>query len=142
MKKQKVLFICIHNSARSQMAEAFLNSLAPDKFEAESAGLEPGTLNPMVVEVMQQVGIDISKNKTKSVYDFYKQGRKYDYVITVCDAASSKQCPVFPGATKMLNWNFTDPSKLSNLQGIIEIRDQIKEKIEEFITSDNPNRKT
>jgi len=137
----KVLFICIHNSARSQMAEAFLNNLAPDKFEAESAGLEPGSLNPMVVEAMKQAGIDISKNKTNSVHDFHKQGKKYDYVIAVCDAASSEQCPIFPGGAKKLNWNFTDPSKLSNLQGIIEIRDQIKEKIEEFIASDNPNKK-
>ena len=85
MNKKKVLFVCIHNSARSQMAEAFLKQMAGDRLEVESAGLEPGKLNPIVVEAMKEVGIDISQNKTKSVFDFYKQGKKYDYVITVCD---------------------------------------------------------
>ena len=74
MNKKRVLFVCVHNSARSQMAEAFLKQMAGDKFEVESAGLEPGTLNPAVVEVMREAGIDISGNKTKSVFDFYKRG--------------------------------------------------------------------
>lgn len=74
MKKLKVLFVCVHNSARSQMAEAFLNHLAGDRFEGQSAGLEPGRLNPLAVKVMQEVGIDISGNKTKDVFDFYKRG--------------------------------------------------------------------
>ena len=81
----KVLFVCIHNSARSQIAEAYLNKMAGDRFIAESAGIEPGTLNPLVVKSMLQEGLDISGNKTKSVFDFYKQGRIFDYVITVCD---------------------------------------------------------
>src|SRR3989338_9622164 len=98
MDKKKVLFVCVHNSARSQIAEAFLKQMAGDKFEAESAGLEPGNLNPVVVEVMKEVGIDISQNKTKSVFDFYKQGRQYDYVVTVCDESQSGACPMFPGA--------------------------------------------
>ena len=106
MSKIKVLFVCIHNSARSQMAEAFLNSLAPKHFEAESAGLEAGTLNPHAVLVMKEESIDISDNKTKVVFDLYKEGRLYNYVITVCDEASAEKCPIFPGVKKMLHWSF------------------------------------
>lgn len=84
MGKRKVLFICVHNSARSQMAEAFLKQMAGDRFDVESTGLESGKLNPLAVEVMKEVGIDISQNKTKSVFDFYKQGKVHDYVITYC----------------------------------------------------------
>ena len=104
MKKKKVLFICVHNSARSQMAEAFLKKMAGDRFEVESAGLEPCKLNPLAVEAMKEAGIDISGNKTKSVFDFYKQGKQYDCVITVCDESQSGMCPVFPGAGKRLHW--------------------------------------
>jgi len=75
MTKTNVLFMCIHNSGRSQIAEAFLNNLAGDRFDAESAGLEPGKLNPLVVEAMKEYGIDISKNLTKDVFDFFKQGK-------------------------------------------------------------------
>jgi len=78
MNKKKVLFVCIHNSARSQMAEAFLKKYGGDKFEVESAGIEPGKLNPIVVKAMLEVGIDISNNKTNSAFDFYKQGKLYD----------------------------------------------------------------
>jgi arsenate reductase len=85
MEKIKVLFVCIHNSARSQMAEAYLNELAGDRFIAESAGIEPGVLNQLVVESMKEDGIDISGNMTKSVFDFYKHGKLFNYVITVCD---------------------------------------------------------
>lgn len=97
MTKKRVLFVCVHNSARSQMAEAFLNNLGGDRFEAVSAGLEPGTLNPLVVEVMKEAGIDISQNRTKSVFDLFKKGELFSYVITVCDEASAQRCPVFPG---------------------------------------------
>ncbi len=95
--KKRVLFVCVHNSARSQIAEAFLNALAGDRFEAMSAGLEPGTLNPLVVEVMKEAGIDISRNQTKSAFDLFKKGELFSYVVTVCDAASAEQCPLFPG---------------------------------------------
>ena len=91
----RVLFVCVHNSARSQMAEAFLNHLAGDRFEAESAGLEPGDLNPLAVEVMREVGIDISGNQTKSVFQFYKENRLYKYVVAVCDEAA-QTCSIFP----------------------------------------------
>jgi arsenate reductase (thioredoxin) len=135
---QKVLFVCVHNSARSQMAEAFLNNLGKEKFIAESAGLEPGTLNPIVVDSMKEIGIDISKNKTKSVFDFFKQGKLYSHVITVCDESNSEKCPIFPGLTQRLHWSFPDPSGLTGtyeekLAITGKIRDQIKEKIVAFI---------
>ena len=137
MDKTKVLFVCVHNAARSQMAEAFMNHLCGDRFIAESAGLEPGVLNPLVVEAMKETGIDISNNKTKSVFDFYTQGKLYRYVITVCDQSSSEQCPLFPGITARLHWSFEDPSKLTGgreeqLRQVREVRDRIRLKIEEF----------
>ncbi|HKI78267.1 MAG TPA: arsenate reductase ArsC [Ignavibacteriaceae bacterium] len=135
----KVLFVCIHNSARSQMAEAFLNQLGGGNFNAESAGLEPGNLNPVVVEAMKEMGIDISQNKTKSVFDFFKQGKNYHYVITVCDEAAAEKCPIFPGIAKKLHWGFKDPSAIDGpfeekLKTTSLIRDQIKKKIENFIS--------
>lgn len=137
MKKKKVLFICIHNSARSQMAEAFLNQICPEEFEAQSAGLEPGKLNPIVVEAMQEIGIDISGNQTKSVFDKFKSGQIFAFAITVCDEASAERCPIFAGVTKRLHWSFPDPSSLSGtheerLARTREIRDMIQEKIEEW----------
>ncbi|MCL4490942.1 MAG: arsenate reductase ArsC [Nitrospirae bacterium] len=138
MKKIKVLFVCIHNSARSQMAEAFLNALGGDTFEAESAGLEPGTLNPAAVEVMKEIGIDISKNKTQSVFDFFKKGKLFNYVITVCDETSAERCPIFPGHTRRLHWSFEDPSAIKGsyeekLEKTRNIRDVIKAKIEDWL---------
>ncbi|HEY3762111.1 MAG TPA: arsenate reductase ArsC [Verrucomicrobiae bacterium] len=131
--KQKVLFVCIHNSARSQMAEAFLNQDCGDVFEAHSAGIEPGKLNPIVVEAMQEIGIDISGNRTKSVADYLNQ--QFACVITVCDETSAERCPVFPGKTRRLHWGFLDPSALQGthdekLARTCEIRDQIKARVE------------
>jgi arsenate reductase (thioredoxin) len=138
MMQRTVLFVCIHNSARSQMAAAFLQQLGGEKFVAESAGLEPGVLNPYVVQVMREVGIDISNNATKGVFDLFKTGRKYDVVITVCDGASSERCPVFPGQLKRLAWEFPDPSSFGGtdadkLEGTRKVRDMIKAKIVSFI---------
>lgn len=135
MKKKKVLFVCIHNSARSQMAEAFLNQACGDEFEAHSAGLEPGRLNPTVVEAMQEIGLDISGNATKSVLDIVKSGQLFAYVITVCDEASAERCPVFPGVTTRLHWSFPDPSGFraeEKLARTREVRDEIKLKIENW----------
>lgn len=140
MIKKKVLFVCVHNSARSQMAEAFLKKYGSDRFEVESAGLEQGKLNPVVVEAMKEAGIDISQNKTKRVFDFYKQGRQYDYVITVCDESRSGACPVFPGSGERLHWGFADPSQF---QGSFEdtfrqtkaVRDQIEAKIKKWLAT-------
>ncbi|MBZ0158464.1 MAG: arsenate reductase ArsC [Alphaproteobacteria bacterium] len=138
MKKTKVLFVCIHNSARSQMAEAFLNALGEGDFEAESAGLEPGTLNPLVVEVMGEAGFDLSRNRTKGVFDLFKQGRRYHYVITVCDESSAERCPIFPGNAKRLHWSFRDPSSLEGgyekrREETRKIRDTIRDKIRSWI---------
>ncbi len=142
MVKYSVLFVCIHNSARSQMAEAFLNELGKGRFEAESAGIEKGKLNPNVVTVLQEVGIDISNKGTTEVFDLFRQGRKYNAVITVCDAANAEKCPVFPGKVKRLAWSFKDPSQFKgNLEEVLAftrvVRDEIKEKIKEFIDESN-----
>ncbi|HAM51502.1 MAG TPA: arsenate reductase ArsC [Nitrospiraceae bacterium] len=134
----KVLFACVHNTGRSQMAEAFLNALAGDRCMAESAGLTPGTLNSLVVEAMKEIGIDISNNKVKSAFDFYKAGKRYNYVVSVCDDAISERCPIFPGTIKRLRWPFQDPAKLTGtyeerLQGTRIIRDKIRSRIEEWL---------
>jgi arsenate reductase len=135
---KRVLFVCIRNSARSQMAEAFANIDGKGLVFAESAGLEPGELNPLAVEVMKEVGIDISGNKTKSVFDFYKQGKLYDYVITLCDETQAERCPIFPGFAIKLHWPFEDPAAVEGdpqekLAKIRQIRDQIREKVREWL---------
>lgn len=136
--KIRVLFVCVHNSARSQMAEALLKSMGGDRFEVESAGIEPGTLNPLAVEAMAEMGIDISKNETKSVFDFYKAGKLYTYVITVCDSANAQRCPIFPGVAKNIHWSFDDPSSFTGsheekLKKTTEVREKIRQNIETFI---------
>lgn len=138
MEKIKVLFVCVHNSARSQMAEAFLNKIGNGKFIAESAGLEPGVLNPVVVDAMKETGFDLSNNKTKSVFEFFKQGKRFEYVVTVCDEANSERCPIFPSAKKTLHWSFKDPSAIKGTydEKLVEtriIRDEIKSKLEKWI---------
>ena len=134
----KVLFVCVHNTARSQMAEAFLNKLGGNRFHAESSGFEPGPLNPLAVEVMREIGIDISQKKAKSVFDLFKEGRNYHYVITVCDEASAQKCPIFPGAIQSQHWSFRDPAQLTGtpkeqLSQTRIIRDDIKAKVRKFI---------
>ena len=133
--KKKVLFVCIHNSARSQMAEAFLNQICGEMFETHSAGIEPGKLNPVVVEAMQEIGIDISSNQTKAVGDFIKSGKMFSHVITVCDETSAERCPIFPAVTTRLHWGFPDPSSFQGtpeekLARTREVRDTIRAKIE------------
>lgn len=135
--KEKVLFICVHNSARSQMAAAFLNHLCPGDFIAESAGLEPGELNPLVVEAMAEIGIDISGKIPQSVFELFRMGRLYTHVISVCDAASAERCPVFPGLCERHEWSFPDPSALpgtraERLEGVRAIRTQIEARVREW----------
>mgnify|MGYP001571461253 CR=1 FL=1 len=140
MAKEKVLFVCIHNSARSQMAEEILRKLAGDKFEVESAGIEPGKLNPVVVAALKEEGVDIFGKETRSVMDCVKKGMLYSYVITVCDETAAERCPVFPGAAKRLHWGFPDPSRF---EGSYEeklaltrvVRDEISQKIKEWLRS-------
>ena len=135
MDKIRILVICGHNSGRSQIAEAFLNKIGEEQLVVESAGLEPEPINPLVVEVMQEIGYDLSGAKSDSVFEFFKQGRLYDYVITVCDETAAGQCPVFPGITKRFHWPFKDPEDLTGthaekLADLRQIRDQIQEKVE------------
>ena len=119
------------------MAAAWLNDICGDDFEAESAGLEPGQLNPLAVQVMNEVGIDISHRTTQAVFDLFKSGELFAYVITVCDEASAERCPIFPGVATRLHWSFHDPSALTGsyqqrLEGTRHIRDQIRSRIEEW----------
>jgi len=137
---ERVLFICVYNSARSQMAEAFMRKYGEERFVAESAGLEPGTINPLVVEVMHEEGIDLSGKGTNSVYDYYRDGRSYDYVITVCSKDAAERCPIFPGGGKRLHWPFDDPSKVKGtfkekLVEVRRIRNAIREQILWFLES-------
>jgi arsenate reductase len=111
--KIKVLFVCVQNSARSQMAEAWLRRLGGDHFEVKSAGLEPGRLHPLAVAVMGEVGIDLASNQTRSVFDLFKSGELFHYVITVCDEASAEKCPIFGGVTRRLHWSFPDPAQVA-----------------------------
>ena len=132
-----VLFVCIHNSARSQMAEAFVNQLCPESFVASSAGLEPGQLNPLVVEAMQEVGIDISAATTTSVAEVLAEGRQFDRVITVCDEASAERCPTFPGPVAREHWGFPDPSAATGshaekLAQVRQSRDAIRQRITDW----------
>jgi arsenate reductase len=136
----KVLFLCVHNSARSQMAEAFLKQFAGDHYEVESAGLEPGTLNPFVVRAMLERGIDISKNPTKDVFELFKAGRVFQVVVTVCSREAAERCPVFPGLAEKHHWPFPDPSTFKGtdeevMAGVRKVRDQIESAVKEFIAS-------
>ena len=119
------------------MAEAWLNHLCGNYFEAQSAGLEPGPLNPLAVKAMDEAGVDISQKPTRDVFDVFKSGQLFAYVITVCDEASAEKCPIFPGPTTRLHWSFPDPSRLqgsdtAKLEQVRIIRDQIRDKIEKW----------
>ena len=137
MNKIKVLFLCTGNSARSQMAEAFLRTLAGDKYEAYSAGLEPEEIHPLTGKVMEEIGIDISSQYSKALKD-YMGKMHFGYLITVCSEAD-KRCPsVFPGMGQRLHWDLEDPAKFigseeERLQKFREIRDQIKLNIQSWI---------
>lgn len=140
LRMPRVLFVCVHNGGRSQMCEAFLKRYAGDRFDVQSAGLEPGELNPLVVEAMAEIGIDISRNKTKSVFRVWRSGHIFEYVIAVCDKEAAEKCPIFPGVTKRLHWPFHDPSKVTGtyeqkLQKVCEIRDEIATKIQDWLAS-------
>ena len=131
--KQKVLFICTHNSARSQIAEGLLKAIYGERYEAYSAGTKPSSVNQFAINVMKEVGIDISKHRSKSVEEFLNM--ELDYVVTVCDNAK-ETCPFFPGGKKHLHQSFTDPSSFTGnddeiLEGFRKIRDEIKKWIEE-----------
>lgn len=136
-EKTRVLAICIHNSARSQMTEEYLRAECGGAIEVTSAGIEPGSLNPVVVELLKKDGIDISGKATQSVFDLHAAGRSFDYVIAVCDPEAAERCPIFPAEQKRLHWPFPDPSKATGTMEekvayVTPIRDQIREKVREF----------
>ena len=136
MSLTKVLFVCIHNSARSQMAEAFMNQLCPEECQAPSAGLEPTSINPLVVEVMNEIGIDLSKKPTQDVWALAKRGELFTYVVSVCDEAAER-CPIFPGVPNRIAWSFADPSTFEGthaekLAKTREVRDEIRRRVESF----------
>lgn len=135
----KVLFVCRHNTGRSVMAEAFTNALSDGLCEAESAGLEPGTVLPLVVEAMREVGLDVSGHVSRDVFDLFKDGKLFTHVVTVCDAETDAKCPVFPGVTYRQNWPFPDPaeaggSHAEQLDQVRAIRDEIKQKVKDFLS--------
>ena len=128
--KKKVLILCTKNSCRSQMAEGILTRYGEEKFEVTSAGIKPLRVNPIAIQVMKEIGIDISGNRSKHMDEF--KGQKFDYVITVCDNVK-EACPIFPGASKRLHWSFPDPPKSESITEEIldeyrRVRDMIHEK--------------
>ena len=135
---KKVLFVCIHNSARSQIAEEMLRKYGADDFEVQSAGFEPGELNPLAVEVLKEEGIDIVDKSTHSVFDFFKQGKSYNYVVTVCDESNGQRCPIFPGLNHRIHWSFVDPNTFigsheEKIEKTREVKDAIKSEVLRFI---------
>jgi arsenate reductase len=137
VNKQRVLFLCTHNSARSQMAEGFLRSLAGDRFEVASAGTQATRVHSLAIRAMADVGIDLARHTSKIVDELIEQ--PWDYVITVCDAAN-EACPVFSTKSHRLHWSFEDPSQATGsdderLEVFGRIRDQIKRRITDWIRS-------
>ncbi len=129
-KKQRVLFLCIHNSARSQMAEGLLRHVAGDRYEVHSAGIEAGSLRPEAIEVMREIGIDIADQRSKRVDVF--AGQPFDLVITTCHEAR-EACPLFTGAKRMLHWPFPDSAAVSegddHFKAFREVRDGLRAQI-------------
>ncbi len=125
--RQRILFICTHNSARSQMAEGLMNARYGDRFEAQSAGIEPTEVHPLAIKAMAELGIDISHHRSKSIEEFL--GQEFDYVVTVCDHAK-EACPFFPGAKEYLHASFPDPASVEGteeerLEAFRRVRDEI-----------------
>jgi len=134
-QKKRVLFLCTGNSCRSQMAEGFLRNMAGDRFEVFSAGVKPTQINSLAIKVMAEIGVDISKHKSKSAMEFI--GQQFDYVITVCDNAN-QTCPIFPGKYEKVHWDLKDPAEVQGSEAermvvFREIRNEIRQKIEEWI---------
>lgn len=134
MRKQRIMFVCIHNSARSQMCEAFVRHYAAERFDVHSSGIEAGKLNPLVVRAMTEIGVSMDGQYAKPAKEYIDRHEVFDYVVTVCDESSAERCPMFPGKHQRLHWGFPDPSAIQGtdeekLAGIRPIRDAIREKI-------------
>lgn len=135
MDRQRVLFVCTHNSARSQMAEALLRHWGDDRFEVHSSGTEVTAVRPEAVAVMRELGIDISSQRSKSVERYL--GQSWDWVITVCDRAK-ESCPVFPGAERTAHWGFDDPSEATGSEAerlavFRRVANEIRERVRLFV---------
>lgn len=136
--KIKVLFICVHNSGRSQMAEEYLKLLGEGRFEAESAGYYPTSVNPYVKKAMLEEGIDLTDKKTQSVFDLVRQSKFFGIIVTVCDRANEEECPVFPGVTKKLHWSLENPEDFTGteeeiMEKVRQLRDKTKTLVKDFI---------
>jgi arsenate reductase (thioredoxin) len=137
--KKRVLFLCTHNSARSQMAEGLLRKMAGDEFEVFSAGTEQTNVRPLAIEAMREIGIDITGHRSKMLDEF--AGENFDYVITVCDRAN-ESCPIFPGTTERIHWSFDDPTAVTGteeqkLRAFRTVRDAIQQRLRIFLTIAN-----
>ncbi len=136
MGKIRVLFVSFDNGIRSQMAEAWVNHLCGDRFDAHSAGIKPAaSVNPLAVKAMEERGIDISNKKTRSVFDIYKSGASFSYIVTVCDQTNAEKCPVFLGLVKQFHWDFPNISAMAEpeeeiFEKVRTVRDSIREKID------------
>jgi arsenate reductase len=137
-RRFRVLFVCTHNSARSQMAEGFLRAMAGDRFEAKSAGTERTAVHPLAIQAMAERGIDISRHSSKLLVSLMQE--PWDYVVTVCDDANER-CPLFPGRVKRLHWSFEDPSRATGtdaerLETFRRVRDQIASQLEHWLRTE------
>lgn len=140
MGKTRIMFVCIHNSARSQMCEAFVKHYAPERFEVHSSGIEAGKLNPLVVQTMTEIGISMDGQYAKPAQEYIDRKETFDYVITVCDESSAERCPTFAGRHVRMHWGFPDPSALTGsneekLKGIRPIRDSIQKRVINWLTA-------
>ena len=141
--KQRVLFLCTGNSARSQMAEALLRDIAGDRYATFSAGTTPVGLNPLAVAVMKELSIDISHQQSKRIERFL--GESFDYVVTVCDKAK-ESCPTFPSARRMVHWTFEDPaaatgSEKNRLLFFRRVRDEITDRLRQFVIDEKAQKR-
>ena len=135
--KQRVLILCTGNSARSQMAEGIMRHIAGEKYEIDSAGIAPSIVRPEAIEVMREIGIDISNHRSKSVDEFLD--RRFDYIITVCDNAK-ETCPVFSGEAERIHWSFVDPAENQGsfeerLAEFRKVRDEIMDRLKKFVAA-------
>lgn len=137
----KVLFVCVHNAARSRMAEALLRDLGAGRFEVTSAGFEPREVNPVVVEALGQVGLTLPSTAPQpSVFELFRAGRHFHYVIGVCDEEHGQKCPLFPGVTQRLYWSFPDPATFvgthdEKLARVVEVREAIRTRLEGWLST-------
>ena len=139
-RRRQVLFVCTHNSARSQMAEGFLRAMAGDRFDVKSAGTERTAVHPLAIQVMAERGIDISQHTSKPLVGLMRE--PWDYVVTVCDDANER-CPLFPGRVKRVHWPFEDPSRatgsdVERLETFRRVRDQIERQLQHWLSTEHP----